>query len=121
MEILKVWARMPTPLEIDSNVVFALSTSDLSTTAAAWSDPHVFAMFEQVSRITTSGSWVTERLLEMDLTDGAGHGYLVATDQIFAQVVSTTTSNSNTVSYKILYRWKNVGLAEYVGIVQSQQ
>lgn len=121
MEILKIWVRMPTIAEVDSNVNCAFATSDLSTSAAAFSDPHVFAMFDQTVRLTTSGMLLASRMLELDLTDGAGHGYLIATDQIFVNVVSTTTSAANTVSYKIMYRWKNVGLAEYIGIVQSQQ
>lgn len=56
-----------------------------------------------------------------NLTDGAGHGYLVATDYIFAQVGSQNTNAAQFVDIKILYRWKNVGLQEYIGIVQGQQ
>lgn len=58
-----------------------------------------------------------------DLTDGAGNGILVATDTIFVGNIQTAaTSPINTVAMvRLLYRWKNVGLAEYIGIVQSQQ
>ena len=59
-----------------------------------------------------------------DLTDGAGHGILVATDSIFltGYVPSNWyTNGTNTVFVKLLYRWKDVSLAEYIGIVQSQQ
>lgn len=121
MEILKVIVRMPTPLETDSNVGCAFSTSSKGTTAAAWSDGQVFAQFDSVSRVTTSGQFIDQRFQIRDLTDGAGHGYLVATDNIYVQVYSSATSTTNTVSFKIYYRWKNIGLPEYVGIVQSQQ
>lgn len=121
MEVLKVIVRMPTPLETDSNVGCAFSTSSKGTTAAAWSDSQVFAQFDSVSRVTTSGQFINERFQERDLTDGAGHGYLIGTDNIYLQVYSSATSTTNTVSFKILYRWKNVGITEYVGIVQSQQ
>jgi hypothetical protein len=56
----------------------------------------------------------------LDLTDGAGHGLLIATDNIFMTVYSTNTGVANEVGCKILYRWKNVSVEEYIGIVQSQ-
>jgi len=56
-----------------------------------------------------------------DYTDGAGHGMLIATDQIFVLLQSANTTQQNTAECRILYRWKNIGLQEYVGIVQSQQ
>lgn len=63
-----------------------------------------------------------------DLTDGAGHGVLVATDAITlaAQVQVSGIGGSFTatgwqVICSILYRFKEITLAEYIGIVQSQQ
>lgn len=58
-----------------------------------------------------------------DVTDGAGHGLLVATDNIFLGFIQSEASVpiAGTFTCRILYRWKNVRLAEYIGIVQSQQ
>jgi len=64
-----------------------------------------------------------------DLTDGDGHGILVATDNIWltAQLsdsaIGGTSSGpiSGTVSAELFYRFKKVTLQEYIGIVQSQQ
>lgn len=61
-----------------------------------------------------------------DLTDGAGHGILVATDNVYVNLVtviagSTGTGVASSCLCKILYRWKEVSLEEYIGIVQSQQ
>lgn len=63
-----------------------------------------------------------------DLTDGAGHGLLVATDSIWlTQYLSIAaagsigfTSSIGTIA-EIIYRFKKVTLQEYIGIVQSQQ
>ena len=57
-----------------------------------------------------------------DLTDGNGHGVLIATDTInvCVQIVGDIAI-AHEFGFKILYRLKNVGLAEYIGIVQSQQ
>lgn len=58
-----------------------------------------------------------------DLTDGAGHGYLVATDTIYLSYNQTVTNwiVSSGLICKVFYRMKEVGLTEYIGIVQSQQ
>lgn len=60
----------------------------------------------------------------IDLTDSAGHGLLVATDQVFTGMIQTSAAipfAAGGVAWRIMYRWKNVGLQEYIGIVQSQQ
>lgn len=63
-----------------------------------------------------------------DLTDGAGHGVLVATDNIWISIMLTVGSvdvgNYGAAAFSaahILYRFKDVSLQEYIGLVQSQQ
>lgn len=68
-----------------------------------------------------SGSSIEEI---MDLTDQAGNGILVATDNLFTGNIQTGATNplsGGNIGCRLLYRWKNVGLSEYIGIVQSQQ
>lgn len=55
------------------------------------------------------------------LNDGAAHGFLVAVDNIFLTVTSANTSVANRVTAKIFYRFKEVALEEYLGIVSGQQ
>lgn len=57
-----------------------------------------------------------------DLTDGDGHGMLVATDRLFLRIqnVSTLQTVANNSNCNVLYRWKEVSLEEYIGLVQSQ-
>lgn len=57
---------------------------------------------------------------EYDLTDSAGHGILVATDSIYVATEAFGYEFQNEMSWKIMYRFKNVSLTEYIGIVQSQ-
>jgi len=59
----------------------------------------------------------------MDLTDGAGHGVLYANPTI---TLSTTQQSSTTLAWanfnivvRLLYRYKKVGLTEYIGLVQA--
>lgn len=57
----------------------------------------------------------------MDLTDEAGHGILVATDNLYFVNYSAGTGATNGMVYVLTYRFKDVSLEEYIGIVQSQQ
>lgn len=56
-----------------------------------------------------------------DLTDEAGHGILIATDVLYVALQSFNRGLPMLAVVKLLYRWKEVGLSEYIGIVQSQQ
>lgn len=62
-----------------------------------------------------------------DLTDGAGHGVLIATDNIWCTAFingacpDIGTTASATIFADLLYRFKKISLQEYIGIVQSQQ
>lgn len=56
-----------------------------------------------------------------DCTDGAGHGVIVATDNIYIGMTSAGFVALATCNVKLLYRMKDVTLPEYIGIVQSQQ
>lgn len=70
---------------------------------------------------TPANAEIKSRVFPFDLTDGAGHGYLVATDKIYMGILSLAWTSTSRWVAKIEYRMKEVGLAEYVGMVQSQQ
>jgi len=105
------------------NIVF--SSISFATTAANFNEPNVFAFFDRnwAGCFTDAYTAVDQYddLMIRDLTDGAGHGILLATDQIYVQVNSVGTGLSVNCDFKILYRFKTVSITEYVGIVQSQQ
>lgn len=121
LEVLKVLWDVPQSSEADSALNVFLTTSSFGTSAISYGNTRVIDSMQSRSFITTSGTIRDERPVIHDLTDGAGHGFLVATDNVFIQVNSTTTGATNIVNCKILYRWKDVSVVEYVGIVQGQQ
>lgn len=108
------------------SITVRLSTRNFGTTKADFSEPSVFTYYNHClyGNFTAGAatSWVTynEPFID-DITDGAGHGYLVGTDKIYAQITSSNTGAVNSASVKVYYRWKNVSLTEYIGMVQSQQ
>lgn len=56
-----------------------------------------------------------------DMTDSAGHGVLIASDNLYFGLLTANTTQANKMIFKIGYRMKAVSLVEYIGIVQSQQ
>lgn len=130
VELLKVYADFPPLLgtnvaETTYNISMFFSTVSFGTGALAWNEPNVFALLQRQQRkaFTAAGTYIdtVNDPVSIDLTDGAGHGILLATDQFFVQLSSTNTATTNSVAFKMLYRFKIVGLLEYIGIVQSQQ
>jgi hypothetical protein len=92
------------------------------TQANALLDPKIISVWKRSSATFTAvGVADSGSYFEDDLTDQAGHGILVATDTIFFNVFSILTANANDVGFRVGYRWKDVSLTEYIGIVQSQQ
>ena len=132
IELLKIFWQMSdmgtvgTPLEVSEEIRGFLGTSNLGTVNVGPTNPAVI-MWAQIRRhgaFTAAGSYMayaTVRPIITDLSDGAGHGVLVASDRLFLQIQSTNTIQANAVECRILYRFKEVSLAEYIGIVQSQQ
>jgi len=75
--------------------------------AAAWEDRQG-ASFSQSLPMT------------IELSDNNGNGVLIATDKIFVTMGMLANTAVSDGVVKILYRMVNVGITEYVGIVQSQ-
>ena len=119
VEILKIYFTPSRITEADSDMQIAVSTTSFGSTAVT-SDPRVIGAYRIWSELTTSGYFVQNYPFVIDLTDGGGHGVLVATPNLYLQVSSAAQSVSVTCVVKILYRIKAVALPEYVGIVQSQ-
>jgi hypothetical protein len=131
MEVLKVYtwiAPLATGAAAETIQVYtaAFGTKDYGNTTNAYADnPTLFAYHQyQLNGAFTAATCYKMSLkmpLTMDLTDNQGHGILVASDYIYIQVDTAGIGQTVNVYFKILYRFKNVSLTEYVGIVQSQQ
>jgi len=131
MEVLKVWFHLPLYkiVTVAATIDFrrcCVATQDMSGVIADGRLASVYAMAEQYNEhaFTAAGSFSTfiDNIYVYDLTDGTGHGILVAGDYIYMQsrIYPADTALTNWV-VKMLYRFKNVSLTEYIGIVQSQQ
>lgn len=127
MELLKLEV-MPTqavdnftPLKADSSMLqFQLLTGTTPTAFVLWSNPNVFAMGGKRTDLTTSGAVSNTYPLVYNFVSNDGKGFLLAADAFFASVDSNATGATNTFSFKLYYRFVDVTLAEFIGIVQSQ-
>lgn len=133
VEILKVFCLLTNPQDIggagaqQQQYCYAhFSTANHGAVEAGLQAADVFTTFYRFQQgaftaLGTYGAFEPMMVQMHDLTDGAGHGVLVATDNFYVQVGSTATGVINAAYFKILYRYKMVPLIEYIGIVQSQQ
>lgn len=129
MEVLRLYADIPLlPISAGpGNLLIEIffSTKDPQGAILEIGDPEVFAKLgtRQSQAQATAVGFVMihqDKPLMWDFTDGAGHGVLLATDTIYATTRSFNTGFPNEIEWKMLYRFKTVSLAEYIGIVQSQ-
>jgi hypothetical protein len=130
MEILKIYWDLPTfgsnmPAG-DTNWICQAQLSTASSNGINTSAPQIFAYVKRKSKGQEGGAassyyttWTEPEI--QDYTDGAGHGMLVATNSIFMGANTSNFTASVSFGCRILYRWKEVGLTEYLGMVQQQQ
>lgn len=85
-------------------------------------DVRALSSWQQYIQCATAvGYCIPITFFEESLTDEAGHGILVATDTVFLRLFTQGTSLANEITCRFGYRFKEVELVEYIGIVQSQQ
>ena len=125
MELLGVqFLATTTPATAASYRMAVLTTNPnaFTTLTNICADPRVLANWLQWTVVGgTSGIAYVDQSKYVSLTDDAGHGILVATDQMYLFSYSAGTGVANEFVARVEYRFKEVSLEEYIGIVQSQQ
>ena len=131
-EILSVdWYLAPAILTDGVHAVFAYLTTSpnrsdtepfiLQDIAIDVARPQTFAAVGENNILIVQGGLNATFPRHVDLTDGAGNGILIATDSLSMVVANVDDSGPAISVAKVKYRLTNVGISEYVGIVQSQQ
>lgn len=115
MEVLKVqWVTDAKGVTGHTHMAIGVQAAPSGTTAPTGEEGYVQIFHKRANTSPQEGTdfW-------QDVTDGQGHGVLIATDKIYIITNGGEATNTNKVYCNILYRWKNVSLQEYIGIVQS--
>ncbi len=81
---------------------------------------HVVPALDVQNNLLTSGASVTENVFYRDMTDGAGHGVIVATPSVFFGMNSTGLAAAAACNMLLKYRFKNVSLQEFIGLAIQQ-
>jgi len=121
MEILKVWFTINKWDGADEDFVGIQLTKQSATAILLDDDPDRIVGVRDKVQFVTSG--VSQMILSpfggviYDLTDGDGNGFLVASKELFLSILGTSQASAITGTVKILYRLKQVGIKEYIGIV----
>jgi hypothetical protein len=121
MEFLKVFIEMaPDIIAEDALIQFALCYNTHAAMVAPNQTADYIVKAIQDLQIITSGVSCFNLPIVIDLTDGSGNGVLVAVNKIFASAFSVGQGAAMTFGYKILFRYVDIDVSEYVGIVQGQ-
>ena len=97
-------------------------TASTSSTQFDPDDAQTFAAAAYYLNLTVAAGGIInwKGPIVIDTTDGAGHGFLVAVQAITLGIDSFFTVNVNTAFIKLWYRYKEVALSDFLGIVTTQ-
>lgn len=127
MEILKARVDIQDPDSVDgkTNLVSLQLTSQSKsdTVSATDADLIVRQAITALNQTETTDDKVIfpprRRVETIDLTDGAGHGVLFAGKTLFLGIKGSENSAAKSGNIRLLYRLKEVGAVELLGILQQ--
>jgi len=109
-----------------SEMVLFFSIGAIPTQIIHWNDPRVFAMFKDKGQEAIAGDEgrglsQLEMMKRFDFQSNDGFGYLLASDTFNVSLKTENTDRANAIFWKMYYRFVDIPLAEFVGLVQSTQ
>ncbi len=122
MELLWVDMDMNTALNAaGEQAVIAFSIGSVPTVILPWNDPRAFYFRREEMMLLTSGAVLGTGTVRYDFQSKDGYGYLLASDSFHVSVEGTGLSTSIIGNWKMFYRFVDIPLSEFVGLVQSTQ
>jgi len=103
------------------DVTFQMSIGTTPTALLTFADPRTFAEIFVETAMTTSGATQVKWPLRHSFQDKGGYGYLLASDNFHVSADSTGQAGATISNWKLYYRFVDIPLTEFVGIVQSTQ
>lgn len=102
-----------------SGRIMQLTTRSFAA-ATSLDNSDLIAISEVRDQFTTSGRGHKQLIERYKLHDGAGHGVIIATPSIFFAVVGISQTAALTARARLYYRFKNIGLQEFIGLSLQQ-
>lgn len=122
MEIL--WIDLqPSALDliVDSDLVQCMfTTGGVPTSMLGISDGSVIGKIVLDTQLTTSGETILKLPIRIKLQSEDGYGQLLASDAFHVSASSTGQAAATVWQWRMYYRFVQVPVTEYIGIVQSE-
>jgi len=103
------------------NITTFLSIGTPPTGVLPFNNPRVVAEVRVDAHINTSGAFVTMQPFRYEMQSMDGHGYLMAAESFHVSIFSANTAVINPVEWRLYYRFIDIPLSEFIGLVQSTQ
>jgi len=123
MELLKLEVVISNlALNADNEFVYwSLATGGVPTDPDSIQKGSTFAFGRKEMCMLTSGSSIDTQPYVYNMQSQDGFGLLLATDAFHCSVNSNTTGANLIFDFRLFYRFVQIPVTEYIGIVQSQQ
>ena len=103
------------------NLSFSMSIGAAPTGTLTVSDPRtIMSTIKEFSALTSGGNFL-ETPTRAELSSLDGHGTLLASDSFHTAGVTVGQAAASVVDWRIYYRFVEISVAEFVGLVQSTQ
>jgi len=104
-----------------ANIVAFFSIGTPPTIVLPFNNPRVIAEVRVDSHVNTSGAFVTQQPYIYQMQSMDGHGYLLAAESFHVSIFSAGTGIINDGQWRMYYRFIDIPLSEFIGLVQSTQ
>lgn len=101
------------------DVSFSIRQGGVPTGVGNYSSSDVIAHLKLENALVTSGMQLRPTPIKIDMETKSGYGQLVASDTVHVSMASTGQAGACIANFRIYYRFVQVPVTEYVGIVQS--
>lgn len=99
----------------------SVSTGGEPAAVISIADGNCVLAMSQEKQFTISGADITTFPLRYNMQSQDGHGYLLASDSLWFALDSVSLNTGTHMNIRLHYRFVQVTIEEYIGIVQSQQ
>lgn len=104
-----------------SNITAQFVIGTVPTLILDFNNPRVFAEKRIDTHLITSGSSNTIQPLIYNMQSMDGHGYLLAAESFHVSIFSVNTNALQALQWRLYYRFIDIPLSEFIGLVQSTQ
>lgn len=95
-------------------------STESRTTMGNMGDSEIILQDNDFYSLVTNGAVLQRGTIVYDFTDNAGHGLIIATPKLYFGIEGSSQTAAQTITGKILYRFKNVSLQEFIGLAIEQ-